>query len=223
MGVELTDLFVNFPINSPRNRPRSIQTNKKMAAQFGSSPCMNKLNDFLLTRSYIDGWTVSGEDVALFKKVSKPSNSHQNALRWWNHINSFAAVFNGLESELKSVPAAAPAAADDDEDDDDDDFFASSDEEDEEAAKAAEELKAKRIAEYNARKAAKEEKKGKVIAKSSITFDVKPWDDETDLDVLCGKIKAIEKDKVGSDDLIEEIEAFEDEVQSVDVAAFQKI
>ena len=156
------------------------------------------------------------------------------------------------------VPAkAAPVAAKkqdsdvDDDSDDDDDFFASSDEEDEASKKAAEELKAKRVAEYNARKAAKEEKKGKVIAKSSITFDVKPWDDETDLDALLVKIKAIEMegllwgtaqkkplaygifklcvtcvvedDKVGSDDLTEKIEAFEDEVQSVDIAAFQKI
>jgi elongation factor 1-beta len=221
-----------------------------MAAQFGSKPDLNKLNDYLLSRSYIDGWTVSGEDVAVFKKVSKPSASQVNALRWWNHINSFAAVFNGLESQLKNVEAQK-AEAEEDDDDDDDDFFASSDEEDEEEKAAAEALKAKRVAEYNARKAAKEEKKGKVIAKSSITFDVKPWDDETDLDALCLKIKAIEKDgllwgtsqkkplaygifklvvtcvveddKVGSDDLIEQIEAFEDEVQSVDVAAFQKI
>lgn len=221
-----------------------------MAAQFGSSPCLNKLNDYLLSRSYIDGWTVSGEDVAVFKKVSKPSADQVNALRWWNHINSFAAVFNGLESQLKNVEAQK-AEAEEEEEDDDDDFFASSDEEDEEEKAAAEALKAKRVAEYNARKAAKEEKKGKTIAKSSITFDVKPWDDETDLDALCIKIKAIEKDgllwgtsqkkplaygifklvvncvveddKCGSDDLIEQIEAFEDEVQSVDVAAFQKI
>jgi len=221
-----------------------------MAAQFGAKPSLDKLNDYLLTRSYIDGWTVSGEDVAVFRKVSKPSSSHENVLRWWNHINSFESAFNGLESSLKSAPAAAAPAADDD-DDDDDDFFASSDDEDEDAKKAAEELKAKRVAEYNARKAAKEDKKGKVIAKSSITFDVKPWDDETDLDVLCKKIKEIqmdgllwgtsqkkplaygifklsitcvvEDDKVGSDDLTEKIEAFEDEVQSVDIAAFQKI
>merc|ERR1712025_240278 len=154
-------------------------------------------------------------------------------------------------SSAAPAPVAAKKEDSDVDDDDDDDFFASSDDEDEDAKKAAEELKAKRVAEYNARKAAKEEKKGKVIAKSSITFDVKPWDDETDLDALCLKIKAIEKDgllwgtsqkkplaygifklvvtcvveddKVGSDDLIEQIEAFEDEVQSVDVAAFQKI
>merc|ERR1712038_2020683 len=143
------------------------------------------------------------------------------------------AVFNGLESQLKNVEAQKAEAEEDD--DDDDDFFASSDEEDEEEKAAAEALKAKRVAEYNARKAAKEEKKGKVIAKSSITFDVKPWDDETDLDALCKKIKdiqmdgllwgssakkplaygifklsitcVVEDDKVGSDDLTEKIEA----------------
>lgn len=224
-----------------------------MAAQFGANPNLNKLNDYLLTRSYIDGWCVSGEDVAVFRKIAKPSADLENVLRWWNHINSFENVFSGLESNLKATPASAPAAAndDDDDDDDDDDFFASSDEEDEEAQKAAEELKAKRVAEYNARKAAKEEKKGKVIAKSSVTFDVKPWDDETDLDALRDQIKeiemdglvwgtaqkkplaygifkltivcVIEDDKVSSDDLVEKIEAFEDHVQSVDIAAFQKI
>jgi len=226
-----------------------------MAAQFGASPDLNKLNDFLLSRSYISGWTISGEDVALFKLISAaPSANHENALRWWNHVNSFREAFSGIESSLKSAPApqaAAKNAEESDDDDDDDDFFASSDEDDEEAAAAAEALKAKRVAEYNARKAAKEEKKGKVIAKSSIVFDVKPWDDETDLDVLCAKIKQIEKpgliwggaqkkplaygifklcvscvvedDKCGSDELIEEIEGFEDEVQSVDVAAFNKI
>jgi len=226
-----------------------------MAAQFGANPDLKKLNDFLLSRSYVSGWTISGEDVALYKKISAaPSADLENALRWWNHINSFQKAFAGIESDLKSAPvpqAAAKNDDDDEDDDDDDDFFASSDDEDEDAKAAAEALKAKRVAEYNARKAAKEEKKGKVIAKSSILFDVKPWDDETNLDELCAKIKAIEKDglvwgsaqkkplaygifklcitcvveddKVGSDELIEEIEGFEDEVQSVDIAAFNKI
>lgn len=159
------------------------------------------------------------------------------------------------EKVAEAVKAPEPAKkADsdvDDDDDDDDDFFASSDDDDEESKKAAEELKNRRIAEYNARKAAKEEKKGKTIAKSSITFDVKPWADDTNLDELLVKIKEIEQDglvwgtaqkkplaygvfklvvtcvveddKCGSDDLMELIEAFDDYVQSVDVAAFQKI
>lgn len=85
-----------------------------------------------------------------------------------------------------------------------------------------------------------------------ILFEVKPYDSETNLDELAQKIIAIEQDglfwkteykkapiaygvekliigcviedaKVGADDLQEKIEAFEDEVQSVDIAAFNKI
>jgi len=221
-----------------------------MAAQFGSKPDLAKLNDFLLDKSYIAGWECSAEDVAVFKALAAaPSADFVNALRWWNHINSYSAEF----SKFGAAPAAA-AAADDDEDDDDDDDddmdFFGSDDEDEDAA--AEALKAKRVAEYNARKAAKEEKKGKTIAKSMITLDVKPWDDETDLDDLAEMIKKIEidglvwgqksekkplafgifklvvtavveDDKVSTDDLVEQIEGFEDHVQSVDIAAFNKL
>lgn len=66
-------------------------------------------------------------------------------------------------------PAKAPAAA---EDDDDIDLFGSDEEEDAEA----ERIKAERLAEYNAKKAAKEAAgKGKPAAKSMVTLDVKPW------------------------------------------------
>jgi len=151
----------------------------------------------------------------------------------------------------KVEAAPTPAKKEESEDDDDDDFFGSDSDEDEEAAAAAEELKKKRVAEYEARKAAKNAKKPAVVAKSSITFDVKPWDDTTNLDELAEKVRAIEQDgllwgkhqkkplaygifklvivcvveddKVSSDDLIEQIEGFEDLVQSVDVAAFNKI
>merc|ERR1712061_420329 len=176
-------------------------------------------------------------------------------------LESALAKLDALEAKITAVPAAEPAAApvaaskpaaeeEEEEDDDDDcDLFGSDD--DDEVDDAAEALKAKRVAEYNARKAAKEETKGKVIAKSSITFDVKPWDDETDLDEVDKMIREIamdgllwgvskkkplaygifkltilcvvEDDKVSSDDLVEQIEAFEDHVQSVDIAAFNKI
>merc|ERR1711881_436067 len=128
-------------------------------------------DSFLLEKSYIAGWEVSSEDVAVFKALAAaPKSDFVNALRWWNHINSYS-------SEFSKLGCAAAAAADDDEED-----------------AAAEALKAKRVAEYNARKAAKEEKKGKAIAKSMITLDVKPWDDETDLDELAAKVKTIEMD-----------------------------
>jgi elongation factor 1-beta len=94
--------------------------------------------------------------------------------------------------------------------------------------------------------------KPKVIAKSLILYDVKPYEAETDLDALAAKILAITMDglfwkseykkdpiaygvcklvvgcviedaKVSADDIQEQIEAFEEEVQSVDIAVFSKI
>merc|ERR1712131_274276 len=86
-----------------------------------------------------------------------------------------------IEGQLAAGGDAAPAAVKEEEDDDDVDLFGSDDEEED---AEAEKIKAERIAAYNARKAAKEEKKGKVIAKSNIILDIKPWDDETPMDKL---------------------------------------
>lgn len=141
----------------------------------------------------------------------------------------------------KPTPAASkPAPANDD--DDDVDLFGS-DEDDEEAEK----IKAERVKAYSEKKS----KKPALIAKSSVLLDVKPWDDETDMKemeknvrtivmdgMLWGASKlvplaygikklqimcVIEDDKVSVDELQEKIEAFEDFVQSVDIAAFNKI
>lgn len=82
-------------------------------------------------------------------------------------------------------------------------------------------------------------------------LDVKPWDDETDMKVMEDQVRTVTMDglvwgasklqplafginklsilctvedaKVSVDDLTEKIEAFEDYVQSVDVAAFNKV
>lgn len=138
---------------------------------------------------------------------------------------------------------AAPAPAADD-DDDDVDLFGSDDEDED---KAAAELREKRLAEY----AAKKSKKPALIAKSNVILDIKPWDDETDMKqmelevrkitmdgLLLGASKlvplaygihklqlscVIEDDKVSVDELQEKIELIEDYVQSVDIAAFNKI
>jgi len=163
--------------------------------------------------------------------------------------------FSALESRLNNLgsgaapvapKAAAPAPVEED-DDDDVDLFGSDDEDDAEA----ERIKAERVAAYNEKKAAKEAKKGVLVAKSNIILDVKPWDDETDMKVVEAEVRKIETDgllwgaaklvaigygikklqiccvveddKVGTDFLEEEICALEDYVQSVDVAAFNKI
>ncbi|KAM7176184.1 elongation factor 1-delta isoform 3-T3 [Macrochelys suwanniensis] len=149
--------------------------------------------------------------------------------------------------ELPSAPPAkkvGPSEADDEDEDDDIDLFGSGDEEeDQEAAKVREE----RLRQY----AEKKSKKPGLIAKSSILLDVKPWDDETDMAMMEECVRSIqmdglvwgasklvpvgygikklqiqcvvEDDKVGTDILEEEITKFEDYVQSVDIAAFNKI
>merc|ERR1711868_308766 len=203
---------------------------------------LEKLNAFLLDNSYAGGWVPSQIDVALFNAIkSSPDAKFVNALRWWNNIASY-------KSEFGSLPAGSAGAAAEEEDDDDVDLFGSDDEEED---AEAERIKAERIAAYNQRKAAKEEKKGKVIAKSNIILDIKPWDDETPLEKMeecirsismdgllwgTGKFVAIgygikklqitcviEDDKVMMDDLEEQIVAFEDYVQSMDIVAFNKI
>lgn len=162
--------------------------------------------------------------------------------RWFNHIASFTEEFETLPAG--KAPAATAAAAEEDEDDDEVDLFGSDDEVDEEAEK----LKQQRLADYAAKKAAKGPKPA---AKSIVTLDVKPWDDETDLEELLANVKAIEMDglvwgahqwipvgfgikklqinlviedaKVSLDELQSNIEEDEDHVQSTDVAAMQKL
>merc|ERR1712127_163640 len=151
-------------------------------------------------------------------------------------LKSLTARFAQLESRLNNMSAPAKAAAapaakveEEEEEDDDIDLFAA----------------------YNERKSAKESKKGVLVAKSTILLDVKPWSDETDMALLEKEVRKIETDgllwgtskliavgygikklqiccvveddKVGTDFLEEEITAIEDHVQSVDVAAFNKI
>ncbi|XP_029923847.1 elongation factor 1-beta [Myripristis murdjan] len=215
------------------------------------------LNDFLSSRSYIEGFVPSQADVAVFEAISSPPAADLcHALRWFNHIKSYQKEKNSLPGVKKplgqygpsgvadSTSGSAPAAAPKDDEDDDIDLFGSEDEE--ESAEAAR-LKEERLAEYHAKKA----KKPAVIAKSSILLDVKPWDDETDMTkleecvrsiqldgLLWGQSKlvpvgygikklqigcVVEDDKVGTDILEEKITAFDDYVQSMDVAAFNKI
>ncbi|KAG8515373.1 Elongation factor 1-delta, partial [Galemys pyrenaicus] len=140
-------------------------------------------------------------------------------------------------------PTRKAATATEDDEDDDIDLFGSDEEEDKEAARLREE----RLRQYAEKKA----KKPALVAKSSILLDVKPWDDETDMGQLEACVRSVqldgltwggsklvpvgygirklqiqcvvEDDKVGTDLLEEEITKFEEHVQSVDIAAFNKI
>merc|ERR1712037_572808 len=138
------------------------------------------------------------------------------------------------------------ALAKEEEDDEDVDLFGS-DSEDEEAKAEKERVTAERLKAYHEKKA----KKPALIAKTSVLLDIKPWDDETDMDEMLKQIKTITKEglvwgahklvpvgyginklqlmcvvedeKVSIDELQEQIAEFEDFVQSCDVASMSKI
>merc|ERR1711879_188739 len=143
------------------------------------------------------------------------------------------------EEEKKEKAPEAEKPADDE---DDIDLFGSDDEDDAEIEAERNRL----LAESQAKK----KKKG-VIAKSSVVFDIKPFDDETDLKEVETMVRAIEmpglewkaaelkeiafgiqklvmscvvEDDLVPLDLVEEkITEFEDHVQSVDIASFNKL
>ncbi|XP_039760768.1 probable elongation factor 1-delta [Pararge aegeria] len=147
-------------------------------------------------------------------------------------------------SSNSKLPKIITAAKVSDDSDDGVDLFGSDDEE--ENAEAAK-LREDRLAAYNAKKA----KKPVLIAKSNIILDVKPWDDETDMKAMEDAVRKIttdgllwgaaklvplafgikklqiscvvEDEKISVDWLTEEIEKLEDLVQSVDIAAFNKV
>jgi len=213
------------------------------------------LNSWVSTRSYITGFSATQADVAVFKalKEAPSADKYPSAARWYKHVATYEDEFATLEgdaskpytvygpevAEVTLNPAKAPEAEDDDVD-----LFGSDDEEeDAEAVRIREE----RLAAYREKKAAKP----KVAAKSVVTLDVKPWDDETDMVALEAAVRGIEKDgllwgasklvavgfgikklqinlvvedeKVSLDELQEEIQEFEDFVQSSDVVAMQKL
>ncbi|KAK9336314.1 hypothetical protein LIPSTDRAFT_3109 [Lipomyces starkeyi NRRL Y-11557] len=221
-----------------------------------SATGLARLNDFLLTESFISGYTPSQADVIVFKAVgSNPdAKTYPNAARWYSNIASYESEFSDLAGDESAditsfgpeLSAEEPAPAKEEEEEEEDvDLFGSDDEEED---AEAEKLKQQRLAEYAAKKAAKGPKPA---AKSLVTLEVKPWDDETDLDELIENVKAVEMDglvwgahqwiavgygikklqinlvvedeKVSLEDLQAAIEEDEDHVQSTDIAAMQKL
>ncbi|KAF7489654.1 Elongation factor 1-beta [Sarcoptes scabiei] len=199
---------------------------------------LKTLNDYLATRSYIEGYNPSQSDIVLFDALKSVSDEYPHLSRWHRHIK------RGPKKTLKDFGVTgSTSSASAANDDDDVDLFGSDDEVDEAAEKAREE----RLKAY----AEKKSKKPGPIAKSNVVLDVKPWDDETDMKAMEESVRSIEMDglkwgasklvplaygikklqivcvvedeKVSIDELTEKIEQFENLVQSVDVAAFQKI
>ncbi|XP_066064750.1 elongation factor 1-delta isoform X5 [Chamaea fasciata] len=234
------------------NGPMGGPSRQQSASTTSSGPAGDQ-NELLSRISHLEvenqnlRSVVADLQMAIFKLESrlnaleKSSTSHQpSAVPPTQKVEPFSVPSKKVELPAKK---AEPAAAEEDEDDDIDLFGSDDEEEDQEAAKVREE----RLRQYAEKKA----KKPGLIAKSSILLDVKPWDDETDMAKMEECVRSIhmdglvwgasklvpvgygikklqiqcvvEDEKVGTDILEEEITKFEDYVQSVDIAAFNKI
>ncbi|KAI3455011.1 hypothetical protein Pfo_011674 [Paulownia fortunei] len=161
-----------------------------------SAAGLKKLDEYLLSRSYITGYLASKDDLTVHAALSKPPPSdYVNVSRWYHHIEALLRI-SGVSGEGSGVTiegsapvteaiATPPAAdskasvAEDDDDDDDVDLFG---EETEEEKKAAEERAA----------ALKASGKKKESGKSSVLLDIKPWDDETDMKKLEEAVRSVE-------------------------------
>jgi len=68
-----------------------------MACQFkklSSDGDLGKFNDFLSTRSYVEGYQASQNDVCVYKQAltvadKMDSSKYPHVVRWFNHINAF--------------------------------------------------------------------------------------------------------------------------------------
>ncbi|TVT97730.1 hypothetical protein EJB05_11288 [Eragrostis curvula] len=168
-----------------------------MAVSFAvnSEAGLKKLDEFLLTRSYITGYQASKDDLAVYSSFSTaPSSKYTNVSRWFSHIDALVRLSGiteegqGVKVESSAVAQAstpdvadAKAPAADDDDDDDVDLFGEETEEEKAAAEA-------RAA------AVKASGKKKESGKSSVLLDVKPWDDETDMAKLEEAVRSLKMD-----------------------------
>merc|ERR1711890_93975 len=234
LSLVISSCTVTCHLNST---PSSSSSN--MFGDLKTAAGVKALDAFLADNSYIEGYVPSQADTAVFEALKgAPGSDTPHAQRWYNHIKSFAAGMKQFAKASKDASAyvaaggAAPAPAE---------------EEDEDDSEEKQKIVAERLKAYAERKA----KKPGPIAKTNVLLDVKPWDDETNMDDMLKSIKTIEKDglvwganklvpvgyginklqvmcvvedeKVSIDELCEQICEFEDFVQSCDVSAMSKI
>jgi elongation factor 1-beta len=184
-------------------------------------------------------------------KAAPEAAKYPNFFHWYATLSMFnPAVVKTWGAAKKEQPAKGgkPEAKKEapKKEEEGDDLFG----EEDEATAAAE--KARLEKKKQEEEAKKTKKKEVIIAKSIVIFDVKIIEEEQDLDALAKKILEIkmdgllwkteykkvpvaynikklqmgciiEDDKVSTDDLFDQILAWEDEVQSVDVVSFQKV
>ena len=179
------------------------------------------------------------------------AETHPNVFAWFFLVSKFSeAVLKtwpaaGAAAGGKAAKGGKAKKEVKKEEDDDLDLFGEEDEDEAQAARFA------AVAAKEAAKGKKAKKA--VTAMSLVMLEVKPMDDTIDLDALAAKCYAeikqdglfwkteykkepvafgifklivgfsLEDDKVSVDDVVEKIEAFEDLVQSVEIAVFNKI
>jgi elongation factor 1-delta len=138
----------------------------------------------------------------LLKKISTLEIENKSLKKVTDDLRNLVVKLETRVSQLEkgstaSTPAAKSPAAkgepvkvvEEDDDDDDVDLFGS-DSEDEEAKAEKERVTAERLKAYHDKKA----KKPALIAKTSVLLDIKPWDDETDMNEMLKCAKSITKE-----------------------------
>jgi elongation factor 1-beta len=89
-------------------------------ANVNSEAGLKKLDEYLLTRSYITGYQASKDDLAVYSSFSAaPSSKYINVARWFSHIDALlrlsgvTAEGQGVKVESSAVPSAStPDVAD---------------------------------------------------------------------------------------------------------------
>jgi len=191
-----------------------------------------------------------GVDPNILKKINDLEIENKNLKKVTEDLLArVAALEISAGAPKKAAPAPAPSKKEEkkvEEDDDEEvDLFGSDSDSEDDAEKAR--VRDERLAAYHAKKS----KKPALIAKTSVVLDIKPWDDETDMDAMLKNVKTIvkegllwgasklvpvgyginklrvmcvvEDEKVSIDELCEQIAEFEDFVQSVDIDSMSKI
>merc|ERR1712189_171516 len=78
----------------------------KMFGDLKSSAGVKALDEFLAEHSYIEGFVPSQADTAVFEALAgAPKSDTPHALRWYNHIKSFAAGMKQFPKAEKDASA----------------------------------------------------------------------------------------------------------------------
>merc|ERR1712197_271400 len=83
-----------------------------MFGDLKSASGVKALDEFLAEHSYIEGFVPSQADTAVYKALAgAPKSDTPHALRWYNHIKSFAAGMKQFPKAEKDASAYVSGAA----------------------------------------------------------------------------------------------------------------